>query len=198
MNFSHATLSTVVPRVVCGLALAWILTAMPPGASALNTPLRPAANSPVVKSNIVYKSKASNGPQTYLAMLGPSPLRFADGERPLPPEPALPAAIIPKKPGLPPESAPKNSLATNNTASNPTTASSENIDTSTTPEGNTPKPVSILPDDTRQEIRAEDVLPFFQFPGAPDSGAVAVPFTTTQPRSPSQTAPASSATYNLQ
>jgi len=197
MNISHDTLLTVTPRLVCGLTFAWILTAMPPGASALNTPLRPAGNIPA-KSTAVYKPRASKAPQTYLAMLGPAPLRFAEGERSLPPEPALPAAITLKKPNPPPESAHTNSLATNNPVINPATATPENIEASTPPASNAPKPVSILPDDTRQEIRAEDVLPFFQFPGAPESGAVAVPFTTAQPRSPSPTAPASSATYNLQ
>jgi hypothetical protein len=197
MNISHDTLLTVAPRLVCGLALALILTAMPPGASALNTPTRPAVNSPP-KSSAVRKARAdnNNGPQTYLAMLGPAPLRFADGEHPLPAEPAVPTAIVPKQPGPPPESAHTNSLANPNPVNTPTTATPENVNGSTPLGGDTPKPVSILPDDTRQEIRPEDVLPFFQFPGAPESGAIAVPFTTAQPRSP--TAPASSATYNLQ
>lgn len=57
------------------------------------------------------------------------------------------------------------------------------------------KPARILPDDTPRDLRAEDVLPYFQLSNepspAPTSG-VSVPFT---PASPAQ--PQSSATYQL-
>ncbi|HEU5081139.1 MAG TPA: hypothetical protein VFT72_18145 [Opitutaceae bacterium] len=56
-----------------------------------------------------------------------------------------------------------------------------------------PTPPRILPDDTPRDLRAEDVLPYFQLSNdpAPSSG-VSVPFT---PATPAQ--PQSSATYQL-
>ena len=196
MNFSYDTLLNVKLRWICGFALVWVLTAMPPGASALNSPQRPTITP--VTSTAVYKSGSNRNhdQQTYLAMIGPSPLRFAEGERSLPPEPVFPPPPKPKPPANVPEPGQKTPSETSGPVANPTTPGSENTELTATLTPSTLKPVSILPDDTQREIRAEDVLPFFQFPGAPDSGAVAVPFSTSQPRG--TTAPRSSATYQQQ
>jgi hypothetical protein len=201
MNFSHATLLTVVLRRVCGFALALVLTALTPSVSALNSPQRSAVISPA-KSTAEYNPGAGHyrGPHTYLAMLGPAPLRFAEGQPPLPPEPALPTPPKPKEPAIAPtptsESAKVPVAATADPATTPAATTPENAESTGSPTPSTLKPVSILPDDTKHEIRAEDVLPFFQFPGSPEGSAMAVPFTTSQPRG--TTAPPSSATYKQQ
>lgn len=60
-------------------------------------------------------------------------------------------------------------------------------------------PPAILPDDTRPKVRAEDFLPFFQFPGsAPANGDVTVvaPLPASAPTA--APLPASSATYRQQ
>jgi hypothetical protein len=56
-------------------------------------------------------------------------------------------------------------------------------------------PASILPDDTRPKVRAEDFLPFFQFPGAPASPGDVI--LAPAPPVPGQQPP-SSATYRQQ
>lgn len=59
-------------------------------------------------------------------------------------------------------------------------------------------PAAILPDDTRPKVRAEDFLPFFQFPGnTPANGDVTV--VAPVPAAPTAAPlPASSATYRQQ
>jgi hypothetical protein len=57
-----------------------------------------------------------------------------------------------------------------------------------------PEVTPILPDDTRREVRPEDVIPFFQFPR---SGAGITTPVPPQPARP-PTLPPSSATYNQQ
>ena len=200
MNFSHATFLTVLLRRICGLVLIWVLSALPLSMSALNSPQRPGTLSPA-KTTAEYNPGRGHyrGPRTYLAMLGPTPIRFAEGQPQLPPEPVPPTLPTPKQPTLATESA-KTPAAVTDPVPAPlavtiTTPENTNPMTGTLPSSNL-KPVSILPDDTKREIRAEDVLPFFQFPGAPESGAVAVPFTTSQPRG--TTAPPSSASYKQQ
>ncbi len=197
MKISHDSLLTVTLRVVCSFALAWALIALTPGASALNAPQRSSSVAPV-NSSPTYMATQRANQRNYLAMVGPSPLRFALKEQPLPPEPVLPTPLHEKLPLIPPESAPK-SADTSSTATAATTPSpdptTQNTPANSTPPSDSPKLVSILPDDTKTEIRAEDVLLFFRFPGSPDNG-VTIPFTTTQPRG--TTAPPSSATYRQQ
>jgi len=194
MNFSHDNLFTALVRPVCGLVLIGAFGAPPSGASALNSPQRPAVIAPV-NSTATYKARSGHNHDTpYLTMIGPAPLSFASGERPLPPEPVLPTP--PKTPSKAADSTQKIPVAATDSTASSTPNSSENTDLNATVTTTSEKPVSILPDDTRREIRAEDVLPFFQFPGAPDAGAMVVPFTTSSPRG--TTAPPSSATYKQQ
>jgi len=195
MNFSH---DTITLQLACGFALVGVLTATPAASSTLNSPQRPASLSPV-NSSAIYKSRTdhiNHDQQTYLAMIGPAPLRFTEGERALPPEPVIPTPA-PKQPVNLTASGQKSPLDSSGHAAYPATPSTENTDLNVTLTPSSQKPVTILPDDTRKEIRAEDVLPFFQFPGAPESGAVAVPFSASQPRE-TTAAPRSSATYQQQ
>jgi len=60
-------------------------------------------------------------------------------------------------------------------------------------------PATILPDDTRPKVRAEDFLPFFQFPGsAPANGDVTVVAPVPSAAPGAAPLPASSATYRQQ
>jgi hypothetical protein len=123
----------------------------------------------------------------YLKVAGIRPLRFAAEPRPIPkvaakplppPEPVQPAAAV--EPTPPP----------------PVVEVKEPV---VTPPPALPQPaggkstLSILPDDTRPSSRAEDFLPFFQFP-AGDGVNVVVPASVAKPPTPGQM-PVSSATY---
>jgi hypothetical protein len=195
MIFFQDRLLTVAVRMARCLALVYVTTASPPGASALDSPQRPAEFTPA-KSTAEYLHKPNHyrGPHTYLAMIGPAPLCFAPAPPPLPPEPVLPTPPKPKKPPESAEPPPAPTAPTESSIKVPTLH--DNTDQNPEAGPNSPKPVSILPDDTKTQIRPEDVLPFFQYPGANDSGAMSVPFTTSQTRG-ATTIP-SSATYRQQ
>lgn len=75
----------------------------------------------------------------------------------------------------------------------------ESVHAPDSPAAPKPPPISILPDDTRQKVRAEDFLPFFQFPGSGPGRSelsVIVPVPPTPPAPGTQ--PPSSATYRQQ
>lgn len=195
MTLFHDTMPTVVQRMSRCLHLAWVLLVLTPYTFAFNTPQRPAALSPV-KSTAEYNPgfTRQRGNRTYLAMVGPAALRFAEAPAELPPEPPVPEPVpIPLK-------QPSASAGTDSTpaltADPGVQPGADNLEKTdlVTPDPKGPKPVSILPDDTKQEIRAEDVLPFFQFPGAADSSSTANPFSTIEP----VRAKPSSATYRQQ
>lgn len=191
MTFSNDTKLTEVPRLARHLVLAWVLAAPSIGVAALNVPQRPAASLPAKSSTLATEHntapKPYRGPRTYLAMVGPTALRFAEAAPTLPAEPTLPSPPKPK-----PTAVIENHVTTPADPGKVTQPSANDTDNTepTTPAGNSPKPVSILPDDTRHEIRAEDVLPFFQFPSASDSGSAAIPMNV-----PATAPPPSSATY---
>jgi hypothetical protein len=175
------------------LVLAYLLINAPL-ATALDMPQHTGATI-AVRSNAELTLPASNrrGPRTYLAMIGPGPLRFADPPPQLPPEPA-----IPKPPAPPPLPAEHASAKTPGSAPPPGTKAEPATTELVTPELapseiNSPKPILLLPDDIKREVRPEDVIPFFQFPGSGENVSVSVPSTPAQPRAPGQTA--SSATY---
>jgi hypothetical protein len=131
-------------------------------------------------------------PAPYLAALGALPLRFAPA----------PAAATARPVPLPVQTDPVIEPAVQ-TDPEPADESKPEPDTPVVPvdpevpEGQ--KPVSILPDDTVRNLRAEDVLPYFQLPSDMPDGeihpSVIVPFTPGTPSRPSQ--PPSSATYQL-
>ncbi len=142
------------------------------------------------RGNKARPAKAVPGSQPYLALINLPPLRFAE-ELPMATE--APAALIlpqrvepkpePVAVPLPPPPPPPPAPVIETKPPPPPTASNE------------PKPLSILPDDTKREVRPEDVLPFFQLPqsSAGVSVGVGIPFTPAQPSGTSL--PPSSATY---
>lgn len=194
MTLLHDTMPTVVQRMARCLLLAWVLLVLTPGINALNTPQRSAALSPV-KSTAEFNTNSSRqrNNRTYLALVGPAALRFAEAPPELPPEPPTPVPVPPKQPSVAENGPDVIPAIPSDTAVKPATDNPEKTGP-LTPDPKAPKPVSILPDDTKREIRAEDVLPFFQFPGASDSGSTAIPFSTIEP----VRAKPSSATYRQQ
>jgi hypothetical protein len=145
------------------------------------------------------------GAVPYLAALAPLPLRFArPGPEPTyePPAPPEPKPVIAPatpdaggKPGEMPEEKPAANLPATETAVPPPVQPAEPVSEFSEPLLQPPLP--ILPDDTKRELRAEDVIPFFIYPAAPVSGEarvnVVVPLNTSQPQS--SPLPPSSATY---
>lgn len=127
-------------------------------------------------------------PTAYLAALGPSGFRFAPP--PLEPEERPAPVSRPVEPS-PVQTAPEPVQTAPAPDPEPTPAPP-------TPTEPVNKPVSILPDDTPRDVRAEDVLPFFQLAKDPAGGATAsvvVPFTPATPQA--APLPPSSATYQL-
>jgi hypothetical protein len=159
-------------------------------------------------SSSITVVKPRSGPVPYLAALAPLPLRFArpgpepTDEPPAPPEPK-PAIVAPAEPSPAsdgkleklPEEKP---AATPSAETSPPPATQPEQPSSEFSEPLSRPPLPILPDDTKRELRAEDVLPFFIYPVAPstgDTGArVVIPLTSGQPQS-DPPAPPSSATY---
>lgn len=161
-----------------------LLASVASSASALSVPQRifhPAAPPPV------HVSPARSA-APYLVKFGATPLRFA----PPPPEPT-------ERP-VPPEAIAPNVSSTSSTAQSGSTAPAS-------AESGTPNPaekstqsagnmVRIIPDDTPRDVRADDVMSFFQLPRqatAPAPAGENVPFAPAQPAG--STLPPSSATY---
>ncbi len=135
----------------------------------------------------------------YLAAVGAPALRF--GEAVPPPDLSVrPAAGAPPQP-IEEHGAPLiEPIRGDVTAMPPTSVAPEAI-SSPEPIRSTPSkpPPAILPDDTRPKVRAEDFLPFFQFPGsASANGDVTVVAPVPSSASTAAPLPASSATYRQQ
>lgn len=137
----------------------------------------------------------------YLSAVGAPALRF--GEAPPPPDlrPAAGAPPVPKEETLPAEApAPAAMPPTSPIASQPaepTASSAAEIAPTAKP---TPAraPAPILPDDTRSKVRAEDFLPFFQFPVTNPNGDVTVVAPVPAAANSAAPLPPSSATYRQQ
>lgn len=138
----------------------------------------------------------------YLAVLGPSPLRI-QAEVPPPdlsahPPAGAPPQVVPHTTAESPGELPTPTELSSATATQPASEHPPIAENSPVPnaEEKPAKPAkSILPDDTRPKVRAEDFLPFFQPPGAsPNPNDVTL---TPTPPAPGVQTP-SSATYRQQ
>ena len=137
----------------------------------------------------------------YLAVLGSAPIRIQEAAPPpdlsVHPPAGAPPHVVPnptaEATGPLPAQAESSPTATQPAAELPQTAESS---PALTAEEKPARPAkSILPDDTRPKVRAEDFLPFFQPPGAnPNPNDVTL--TPTPPAPGAQ--PPSSATYRQQ
>lgn len=197
MPFSLITLLRFTAKLSRYLSLA-LLPALASEANAISQPQR----KQTVRSAQLSGIKAS-GAMPYLAAMGPLPLRFA---RPGPePTEEPPASPEPKVVVLPAENTPAKEPAKNSSTESPAphiqpSEKPADVPPSILPEHTAQPALPILPDDTKRELRPEDVLPFFRYPTAsPSSGEngvqVVVPFTPAQPQS--HPLPPSSATYQL-
>ncbi|PTY05087.1 hypothetical protein DB347_16535 [Opitutaceae bacterium EW11] len=164
------------------------LAALSAEARALSLPQRVLRSSTEPRQTVVAASEAIG----YLASVGPVPLRFAPPppdpvERPAPPASAAVASTpVSPVPSVAPTVQPEPATAT--AAPGPEPAATQPA-AEKQPEL---KPVTILPDDTRRDVRPEDVLPYFELPrGSAGAGGAALPFAPAAP--PAQ--PPSSATY---
>lgn len=168
----------------------------------LHHALAPGVSDAHARSRLPSSPTPSN---PYLKVATLVPLRFNSP----PPPPDLTSKPAAGAPPQPLEAAPANVAAPvasvlpppveskSTVQPTPTTASNTLIPFSGAPvsaEPVAPPPSSILPDDTRTVTKAEDFLPFFQFPNAGGDVTVVVP--ATAPRAPAPgTLPPSSATY---
>ena len=140
-------------------------------------------------------------PVPYLAALGAPPLRFQKSTPP-PDLVTHPAAAAPPTPPLTPTEstvAQANAAAAQSIAVRPAAeAPAAEAKSKETPSSSPAKPAprAIIADDTRQAVRPEDFLPFFQLPGSaksPGEVNVVVPGSLTAPTA--APLPPSSATY---
>ena len=131
--------------------------------------------------------------QPYLAAIGPKALRFAEPPvivpvtAPPPPRPLGYSTPVPADVAPVVTAAPVKDAAVQAVKPDATTAAAA--------QAKAPDKVLVplLPDDTRQEVRPEDILPFFQFPGA--NGSTNVIRAPLVPMAPPPAIPTSSATY---
>jgi hypothetical protein len=191
MTSSTHTLLRFIAKLTRCLSLA-LLPALASEARALSAPQRKTFIGAPANARSTATTSAST---PYLTVLGSLPLRFArphlDGTDEPPPTPVLKVEEV-----LPEQSDEKK------TPDTPATPALEEKPADPAPvpqplivpEQPLAPPLPILPDDTKRELRAEDVLLYFRYPNStPSDGTqVVVPLPSSQP----QSAPIpSSATY---
>jgi len=132
--------------------------------------------------------------QPYLVAVGAAPLRFSEAA-PEPTEVPLPRVITPIPVDVAEHSAQAPVAPTPVVAPAPAPAPVEEKAVVAPVENHGSNPLPVLLDDTpRRPVRAEDVLPFFQFPGSGGSSPdMILPPAATPPRT--SVLPPSSATY---
>lgn len=165
-----------------------LLPALTTEAGSSGFPNRPQGNHRPIQAQ---PSSPAPAPTSYLAVVGPPPLRFRDAPAP-PPYELEPAAAGPALlDNLESVPLPKTSPATSETL--PVEPLPNAIEASRHTQHSVDEPAPILPDDLRREVRPEDVIPYFQIPRSRLRVGVPVP---TQPGASSL--PPSSATYQQQ
>jgi hypothetical protein len=137
----------------------------------------------------------------YLPMIGPPPLRFAQGlpppdlsTRPAPAAPPMPA-VVDEIAAANTASAKSSALLAHDTGSGADQHRTTPVEAA--PEQTVKRPSaketpSLLPDENQREVRPEEILPFFQFPGSGGT-AIVVPGVPVSPES--TRLPVSSAVY---
>jgi hypothetical protein len=199
MTSSNHTLLRLAAKLTRCLSLA-LLPALASEARALSAPQRKTF---IGSSAAQTASSASSSATTpYLTVLGSLPLRFARPNLDRSDEP--PAAPVPKVVEIAPEKAEPGKTQTHELASQSVSeskpAEQPSLDslekTAADPEPITAPALPILPDDTKRELRPEEVLLYFRYPNAGRASEatthVIVPLTPAQ----SQSGPIpSSATY---
>jgi hypothetical protein len=194
MTFSTHTLLRFAAKLTRCLSLV-LLPALASEARALSAPQRKTYIGAPAGAKSTSASSAST---PYLTVLGSLPLRFArprleaTDEPPLAPVPKVEETadekpVEPKAPELAPKPANEQKPAEEAPVEQPVS----------TPEPAAGPPLPILPDDTKRELRAEDVLLYFRYPNSSSSdGGTATHVIVPAPSSQPQSAPIpSSATY---
>jgi len=181
MNFQPPTPKRGLNRTLKVLSLLLLQHAL--------VPLAPEAQArPRLPSNSNSDSPDGDS-RPYLKVAGVRPLRFSAEPRPVP--------KVAVKPTPPPSEPVQPTVAAAEPLPAPVVETKEPVVTPPPPVLPPPaagkSALSILPDDTRPTSRAEDFLPFFQFP-AGDGVNVVVPANAAKPSTPGQL-PVSSATY---
>jgi hypothetical protein len=140
----------------------------------------------------------------YLLAVGPPPMRFAQS-LPLPDVSTRPPSAAPPVPAIVEEIAAANAASAKSVGSHlsspvaspdiqvpePASTSVASGETAKSPPAKTP--AALIPDETQHELRPEEILPFFQLPGANGATTIVVPAV---PASPEQTRlPVSTAVY---
>ena len=188
MNFSSPLLFAAWAR----LARRVSLTLLPALASESMVNVAHGAPSARATSSRMHSGSSRSVPSVpYLTLLLPPPLRFQDAPPPIDTTAHL-AAAAPPSPSGPLEAlavSNRDAAVTSTNATGQSPATEEQVATEgvmnevSPPQATRPSLVKILPDDTPRDVGAEDVLPYFQFPGTP-------------PAAPTpSTIPPSSATY---
>ena len=143
-----------------------------------------------------YPNDERDNTHPYLLVIGPAPLRFA-------PEP--PHNLPKSAPPAPPPPAVPDKESTIEAANRQAAANVEAtlVEPAPIPPSTLisakPKPSvnelqPLIPDDTRRQVRPEDILPFFSFPGNGANGGLIIG-TPPEPAAPRDKLPTSSATY---
>jgi len=187
MTFSSTSKRALSTR---GLAR-WSLLLLPILTSQLHALSMPQRVTMIDRRGIYVVEQPASQP--YLVAVGSAPLRFSESA-PEPTEVPLPRVI----PAAPVEVAEHSAPTPAPTAIVPPTPAPTPVEEKAVAapvENHGPAPLPILLDDTpRRPVRAEDVLPFFQFPGSGSSSPDMI-----LPPAPAQTRtdvrPPSSATY---
>lgn len=203
MSFSNESPQHTFRRPLCGVALAVAVIVAAPSLMALDAPNRPASvRTRASTSRAATAQPKGHTPALYLAMIGPTPLRFANTSPALPPEPVMPKPVLPVD-ELPAAQDPAHARNPADTTSGGSSSSSSANTPNGTPtdmnasEQTGKTPLRIIPDDLRKEVRPEDVLPFFQLPSGADGVGLELPLSLPASRAPAAQ-PASSATYRQQ
>ncbi|HRE83022.1 MAG TPA: hypothetical protein PLN52_18395 [Opitutaceae bacterium] len=182
MNFLSSQLFTSGSRLTRCVALT-LLPILGSECHALTQPQRGAAQRRISPSVLSVTNAYRSTP--YLALILPPPLHFRLAPPPIDPALRLTAGAPPRPGGALEDVAaanqdsaithPEDTDTTDNSPPETAVTETPSVEIRSAPTRKV-TPVSIIPDDTPREIHAEEVLPFFQYPGsvpnAPTAGSL--------------------------